>query len=352
MIDPGLAHGAPVHAVQRPQILIVDDDPLAIQVLHNILADLGQCRFATAGEEALDSLRESAADLVVLDASMPGLNGFATCRAVKREHPDLPVIFVTAAQDPESEVRALEAGAVDFISKPVEPLVVRARVTTQLKLKAQNDLLQAMILSDPLTGIANRRSLDEHVRVEWRRAQRHRQALSLLMIDIDYFKAYNDHYGHLAGDRCLERVADGIAGTLGRAGDLAARFGGEEFAVLLPETSTSDAAVVAENIRATVQGLAIPHADSPVADYVTVSIGVAGEVPEIAGNSVATGPRGAMEQALFDRADAALYAAKAAGRNRVIGHEPTPDARSPITQAGPDRAVPIGQMIPLPEDAQ
>ena len=351
MTQIGLVPRAAARVVHRPQILIVDDDPLAIQVLHNVLGDLGQCCFATSGREALEILRGSAMDLVLLDAAMPGLDGFATCRGVRREHPDLPVIFVTAAHDPESEVRALEAGAVDFISKPIQPQVVRARVSTHLKLKAQNDVLQAMILSDPLTGIANRRALDEHLRVEWRRAQRHRQPLSLLMIDIDHFKAYNDHYGHLAGDRCLQRVANAIAGSAGRAGDLAARFGGEEFAVLLPETPLAEAGIAAQNISAAVRDLAIPHAFSPVAEYVTVSIGVAGEVPKLTREHRVAGTTLGVGRGLLDRADAALYVAKAAGRNCVICHEHASAARFALTKPFAEVEMTGGHTNRFPEDA-
>lgn len=336
----------------RPsQILIVDDDPTAIRVLNNAVADLAECRFALRGREALEILRDFAADLILLDAAMPGLDGYATCRALKREHPDLPIIFVTAAHDPGSEVRALEAGAVDFISKPVVSQVVRARVSTHLKLKAQSDLMQAMIRSDPLTGIANRRALDEHLRVEWQRAWRHWRPLALLMIDIDHFKAYNDHYGHLAGDRCLQRVADAIVGSLGRAGDLAARYGGEEFAVLLPETHLTDAGVLAEKIGAAVRDLVIPHASSAVAECVTVSIGVAGAMPEDSGRYVRIKPAAAIGHDMFERADAALYAAKGAGRNRAICDGRGLAARSGPVQPRSDREVPAGHVNGSTENA-
>lgn len=343
MLETRGARGVADCSGRPSQILIVDDDPTAIQVLNKAVADLGECRFALGGRAALEMLRDFAADLVLLDAAMPGLDGYSTCRAIKREHPDLPVIFVTAAHDPESEVRALEAGAVDFISKPVVPQVVRARVSTHLKLKAQNDLMQAMMLSDPLTGIANRRALDEHLRIEWQRARRHWRPLSLLMIDIDHFKAYNDHYGHLAGDRCLQRVADAIVGSLGRASDLAARYGGEEFAVLLPETHLTDAGVLAERIGAAVRELVIPHAPSAVAECVTVSIGVAGAMSEDSRRYVAMEPGTAMGHDLFERADAALYAAKGAGRNRVICDGRALAGSGPI-QPRPDRAVRAGHV--------
>jgi len=321
------------------EILIVDDEPAAIQMLRKTLQGMGMLRYATGGQEALDLVASEPPDLILLDANMPGMDGYATCLALQRDQRDIPVVFVTASGDFANEIRALEAGASDFITKPINPPVVRARVAMHLKFKAQNDLLRDLCNRDPLTGVANRRALEERLASEWRRAARHQAPLSLLMLDVDHFKAYNDHYGHFAGDACLKRVAEALTQTIARAEDLVARYGGEEFAALLAGSGPEEALALAEKVRAAVQALAIPHARSSASDWVSVSIGVASLVPgggaasaarSGADESVGTGELGEVgkpgaaspsgfqiSQELFERADRALYAAKEAGRNQV-----------------------------------
>lgn len=304
------------------KILIVDDDPMAIQSLYNVLEGFGEVRFAISGQDCLDALKKEAVDLVLLDANMPMMDGYSTCRILKREFPDIPVMFVTASHDPSDEIQALEAGAVDFITKPLNPPVIQARVNTQLQLKQHGDKLRALTKSDPLTGIANRRYLDEQIELEWRRSMRNQGVLSLLMIDIDFFKAYNDHYGHIAGDACLRKIAETIQSTVNRAGELAARYGGEEFAALLPQSSPERACEVADRICLAVQDLHIPHAKSCVSDSVTVSIGIAGGAPifypanYVISEQHSRNPSSIEE--LFSWADEALYKAKQTGRNRVV----------------------------------
>ena len=174
------------------RILIVDDDPAAILVLYNALEGMGELCAATSGEEALGLLASHPFDLVLLDVMMPGLDGFVTCRAIRHDHPDLPVLFVTAANDIGNEIRGLGVGGNDFITKPLNPPVVRTRVGNHLKLKAQNDRLRCLSSRDPLTGLANRRALDERLSLEWRLAVRQRQPLALLLVAIDHFQAYTD----------------------------------------------------------------------------------------------------------------------------------------------------------------
>jgi diguanylate cyclase (GGDEF)-like protein len=252
-------------------------------------------------------------DLVLLDVEMPGMDGYEVCRRLKADAAtrDIPVIFVTAHSDEDAETRGLDAGAVDFISKPINPRIVRARVKTQLMLKAQSDLLRHWVYVDGLTGVHNRRYFDERLRSEWGRAVRNGTLLSVVLIDVDFFKRYNDRYGHQAGDDCLRRVAATLKSGLRRPGDLIARYGGEEFACLLPDTGLSGALQLAGQLGQLVHDRHIEHADSAVAPVVTVSQGVCCKTAEAAGSA----------EALLREADAQLYAAKAQGRHRACGSE-------------------------------
>ena len=308
--------------MNTPQLLLVDDDPGMIQVMARALAGLGRLRFATSGEQALAQMQSLAPDVVLLDADMPGLDGFQVCERMQADPAlaEIPVIFVTGHDSPEVELRGLEIGAADFIAKPIrEPLLV-ARVRTQLRVKALTDELRQVAATDALTGVANRRSFDEALRREWRRARRAGESLSLLMIDVDYFKAYNDHYGHPLGDACLRQVAQQIGAALLRPSDLPARYGGEEFAVLLPDTDRLGACRVARRLLALLRRQALPHAGSAVAPYVTASVGIASYDEHSPAWQPACGDstRGELPLGpgdLVRAADAALYAAKRGGRN-------------------------------------
>lgn len=312
---------------ESANILIVDDDPIALDILCNALTGIGELRIANSGAEAVAMVQKEPIDLILLDALMPVMDGYVTCCMLQRDFPDIPVIFVTVMNNDASEVRALKAGAIDFITKPINPPVVRARVATHLKLKAQNDLLRSLSSRDPLTGIFNRRTLEERMAAEWRRSMRHGQPLSFLMMDIDHFKAYNDHFGHLQGDACLRRVAQCITQSLTRGEDLVARYGGEEFAALLAGSSLEVAAASAEKIRTNLRLLALPQAPSNPMPFVTLSIGVASSIPakrpQIQVKSVppliAQVREGNLlqSQELLNHADKALYAAKAAGRDCI-----------------------------------
>ncbi|MDO8605899.1 MAG: diguanylate cyclase [Phaeospirillum sp.] len=290
-----------------PRLLIIDDETGTIRLLTRILQDFGEIFFATSGEDGLAMVRRDQPDLVLLDAEMPGMSGFDVCAAIKCDpaFADLPILFVTAHSDMESETRALDLGAVDFITKPLSPPIVRARVRTHLTLKQRTDLLHRLAAVDGLTGIANRRSFDAALEQEWRRACRAGTPLSLLMIDVDHFKRYNDHYGHQAGDDCLRAVAAALAEIARRPGEVVARYGGEEFAVILPACGLDPARSLAERLREEVAARHLPHAASGTAAEVSVSIGVA----SLGGDDAV--------QALIAQADAALYRAKHGGRNRV-----------------------------------
>lgn len=295
---------------ERPRLLIVDDQPINIQTLYQIFQEDHEVFMATDGKQALALCYNGIPpNLILLDVVMPGMDGLEVCRQLKADPftSDIPIIFVTAQSDPEDETRALEVGGVDFISKPVNPAVVRARVKTHLILKAQNDLLRTLAFIDGLTGVANRRRFDETLQLEWRRCWRSQSPLALLMIDIDHFKLYNDRYGHQAGDACLMAVAATFKSAFGRAQDLVARYGGEEFACLLPECDLGTSQAKAEALVHAVAALNICHDISPTADVVTISLGQAVMIPG--------SDRGPDD--LLTAADAALYKAKTDGRNRV-----------------------------------
>ena len=298
-------------ADKRPCLLVVDDQPINIQALYRIFAPDHRVLMATSGAKALALCKEDPPDLVLLDVEMPELDGYEVCARLKADEAtrNIPVIFVTSHTDADEETRGLELGATDFIAKPVNPAVVRARVKTHLTLKAQSDLLRQMVFLDGLTGVANRRCFDERLDVEWRRAARNASPLALLMLDVDHFKRFNDCYGHQTGDECLRQVAAAIKGSLVRPGDVVARYGGEEFACVLPATDFEGALAVGAGIERAVRGLQIPHSQSDVSDVVTLSIGVSMGLPERDGDPAR----------LLALADAQLYRAKHGGRARACG---------------------------------
>lgn len=294
---------------REPRLLIVDDQPMNIHALQQVFAEDCKVFMATEGEQALQLCRDQAPDLVLLDVKMPGMDGFETCARLKAEPAlsDIAVIFITALEDPEMETRCLGCGAGDFISKPFNPAVVRARVRTQLVLKAQSDLLRKLAFIDGLTGLHNRRYFDERFEAEFQRARRNRSSLGLVLIDVDFFKRFNDRYGHLAGDDALRGVAVALRTVLKRPGDIVCRYGGEEFACVLPETDAGGALAVAQALEQAVRALAIPHQLSELAEIVTISVGAVVGVPPAASDGAA----------LLELADRELYRAKAQGRGRV-----------------------------------
>ncbi len=301
---------APDTLPPRTALLLVDDQPLNIQVLHQIFQAEHDLYMATDGQTALDTARRVQPDLILLDVMMPVMDGLTVCRTLQADPVtrDIPVIFVTGQNAPEEETAGFEAGAVDFISKPINPATVRARVRTHLTLKAQADQLRALALNDGLTGVANRRHFDDRLQRDWRNCRRRQVPLGLILIDVDHFKPYNDHHGHQAGDTALQRVAAALRDALRRPEDLLARYGGEEFVCLVPGADLEATRQTAEHLREAVAREHIPHDASPVGPQVSISLGVAASVPAADADDPAP---------LLKAADRHLYAAKQAGRNRV-----------------------------------
>lgn len=318
-------------------ILIIDDDPQLGKLIGMRLKTAGYrtVTVPTAGQ-ALGYLgldrpgsTDPEVDLVMLDIFLPDASGIEVCRRIKEDPKtcDIPVIMLTGSNDEEHLEQAFDAGAVDYIEKPFKGVELLARIRSALRLKAEieqrkrqakeliavaeqlkqaNEQLRQLSFHDSLTGLHNRRYFDEFLEREFKRAQRAGTGLALIMVDIDYFKAYNDRFGHQAGDEALRQVAAALALVTQRSNDLAARYGGEEFAIVLPDTSQAGTLAIAESLRQKVEALRIFHPDSPFG-VVTISEGVAVQYPK---------PREQANQ-LIEAADMALYHSKRAGRNRV-----------------------------------
>ncbi len=313
----------------EPRILIVDDDAVSVRLLAHILTGLARIQVTTKASEALALVLSGKPDLVLLDIEMPELDGFALCEQIRQQPggDQTPVLFVTSHGEEALEVRALAAGAIDFIHKPVRREIVRSRVSNYLALKRQTDELVRLSMEDGLTGVANRRAFDRLIDQEYTRAARTGEPLALLMCDVDHFKAYNDTYGHVAGDACLREIAAILRARARRAGDVVARYGGEEFAVIMPRCSLSEALAISTSMLEGVRDNQIAHAGSHTASCVTVSIGVNAIVPT-GRSAVDRQPTGAPNGRTLNtdvltfigQADNALYRAKQAGRNRMESH--------------------------------
>lgn len=332
-------------------ILIVDDRPENLLTLEHLLEspDKKIVR-ATSGQEALKLLLDHDFALVLLDVQMPDMDGFETAELMRgnRRTRHIPIIFVTANHKEHQHIfRGYDSGAVDYLFKPLEPQMLLGKVRIfleihrqrldlqaktreldakigelrllQAELEEKNRQLQLLSSQDGLTGIPNRRQFDEMLNQEWNRMSREKLPMSVIILDVDHFKRYNDFYGHLAGDSCLRRVAEALADMLRRPADMIARYGGEEFAAILPGTNMEGAAIVAEGMRRIVAGLEIEHRDSPVHPAVTVSLGVSSVIPL----------PGCLPGDLMQAADQALYQAKQQGRNRWVVYPCVPAACNP-----------------------
>ncbi len=326
-------------------ILVVDDSPDVHFQLKVFLNSSGyqKLTFAKSASEAYTALEIDSPepnhrkfDLVLMDIMMPDIDGIAACRRIKKckSLEDIPIIMVTGKTDNEFLQIAFSEGVVDYITKPIDKVELLARVRSVLRLKheidhrksrenelievtrqleAANQMLLQLSFNDALTGVANRRSFEELIAKEWSRVARHSRPISLIMIDVDCFKIYNDSYGHQCGDECLKQVAKGLRNTLKRPGDFIARYGGEEFVVILPDTELEGACQIAENMRRSIDSLKIAFKESSVRDQVTVSMGIAVTIPGIDSKL----------DLLINSADKALYQAKKEGRDRVKIYQDT-----------------------------
>jgi diguanylate cyclase (GGDEF)-like protein len=291
----------------RPRILIVDDERININLLNALLKADYKIMVATNGEQALKAAMTGKPELILLDIVMPGIDGYEVCRRLKATAATqtIPIIFITAMGEVENEAMGFALGAVDYIAKPFNSAVVKARVGVHMKLKRNGDMLESLASMDTLTEVPNRRGFDQTRKQEWARGLRDGLPVSFVMIDIDMFKQFNDNYGHGAGDECLTRIAKALNGCVQRPGDLLARYGGEEFAAILSNTPEEGATRMAAVFHKAVSDLQIPHAFSETAPQVTISIGTATAIP----NAQLT------PEMLTEAADKMLYQAKESGRN-------------------------------------
>lgn len=293
----------------KPRILIVDDQPVNIHTLSAVFHGDLDVIVATNGERALHLAFNQKPDLILLDIMMPDIDGYEVCRRLKNDPMTalIPIIFVTAETEADVEAYGFEIGAVDFITKPINPAIVRARVMTQLMLKLYMDNMRDMAWLDGLTGLYNRRRFDEIFRQDWQLCLREQRPMSIIMLDVDFFKRYNDSYGHQKGDDCLRAIAGALQGSLHRPMDRVFRYGGEEFTCLLPLTELRGAKDRADEMLRAIKTLEIPHATSLISPFVTISIGIACCVPQKENG----------EDDLLNHADQALYQSKSDGRNRI-----------------------------------
>lgn len=295
-----------------PEILIVDDDSSVVIALHKVLQDIGRIRFASTASQALEMINGTRPDLILLDVELPDINGLKLCIMLKQdvETASIPVLFITSKIETGFEEKVFDAGASDFITKPLKPRVVAARVQTHLAYHKALVQLNKLAHTDSLSGLANRLSFDEQLDIEFRRARRQQEPLSIVMIDIDEFKKYNDYFGHVAGDDCIKAIGRGLNKITKRPADFAARFGGEEFSLILPNTDKKGAEVLIGSLMSTISDLAIKHAPEAIYPIVTVSVGFSTLEPMQCDFSTIA------PLDVVSAADKALYQSKHDGRNR------------------------------------
>lgn len=291
------------------KVLIVDDSRLQAAQLKSILDDEYDITIAQTAEDGLSYASAGGYSLVLLDVVMPGMDGFTLLKKLQEEiiTQSVPVILITSLSDIQNEQKGLMLGAVDYITKPFHPLIVKARVNTHIKLYQYRKQVEQQSMTDQLTKIANRRQHDYYSVIKWKEASRLRVPFSICMFDIDHFKAYNDTFGHPAGDKVIAGVAKLISSYLKRTTDFVARYGGEEFVAFLAGDSAEKAFEHLKKIRRAVEELHMPH-DPDTAQWVTISIGGVTVIP----------PKDSSYDAYLKIADTMLYDAKRSGRNRVV----------------------------------
>ncbi len=294
------------------RILLVDDQIIIHEAMRRMLSGAKDIELYCCGEGA-DALRvasEIQPDVILQDLVMPDVDGLMLVKYYRANDKtrDIPIVVLSSREEAETKAEAFTAGANDYLVKLPDQIEMLARLRYHAKVHSTMEELKRISTTDGLTGLYNRRYFDETLDKEWKRARREQQALSLVMLDVDHFKQFNDHYGHQAGDACLVQVANALRSSVCRPADTAARYGGEEFIVILPNTPNEGALVMAENIRQAIIALDIPHEHSSAASHITVSLGVA---------TTSTQSESMTVDGLLKAVDDALYQAKEHGRNQI-----------------------------------
>ena len=294
---------------KKYSILVADDHSVNIMALTDILSNEYTIYAAKNGRDTLKAAHKYLPDLILLDVIMPDMDGFAVISSLKASQPtkDIPVIFATGLSSVDDEEKGLSLGAADYINKPFSPAIVKLRVNNQRKILSQFRTIEKLSVTDHLTGIANRRGFVNRIEMEFNRAIREKLYVSIVLMDLDRFKNYNDSYGHIQGDVALREVASMLQASIKRPADFVARWGGEEFIILLPGTDKQGAAGIAEHIRESIETTPIPTADG-ANTHMTASFGVYTGIPDNA----------ATYESYIYKADKALYRVKRTSRNRVV----------------------------------
>ncbi len=287
----------------------MDDQPLQLKILHDILGSCYHTYMAKSGIEAIRFCEHKLPDLILMDIDMPDMNGLEAGKILKEDELtcEIPVIFISANNNPEDENLCWQVGGVDFITKPFNHLTLLNRVRAHLTLKFQSDILRKNMYQDGLTGLSNRQYMSQELDKVVKRSQRENASLSIAFLDVDFFKLYNDHYGHLQGDECLRKVAWLLRLTFDRPSDIVARYGGEEFVIILPKTEEKDAIRLLNKAMKALNEENLEHEKSLISDRITMSIGLYSTIPYQSDNP----------DELLARADKRLYKAKQAGRNQI-----------------------------------
>jgi len=309
------------------KVLIVDDARTYQAMLASYIAEMGfESVAAMSGEQALEVFPQEWPDLILMDVNMPGINGYETARQIRDLGEEwahwVPIIFLSSSVEDKDIVMGIEAGGDDYLAKPISEIVLHAKIKAMMRmadhrrnaievaeaLSKANEELEHQSKTDGLTGIANKRYFNDYLKQEWFRAMRSETSISLLFIDVDLFKPYNDNYGHLKGDRCLKKIAQTLHGAAHRSIDLVCRYGGEEFAIILPDTDHAGMCHMGEVMVEVMRKVKLPHAYSSVGNIVTVSVGGATMTPS----------KGELPDLIIQQSDQGLYQAKGSGRNRFV----------------------------------
>lgn len=293
----------------RPKLLIVDDQVMNIQVIREIFKADYDVFFAMNGQQGIEQVRNLMPDLILLDVVMPDMDGYSVCTLLKDDPAtaNIPIIFITGKQSQEDELEGFQRGGSDFITKPINPLLVQARVAAHIAGKLQSDMLKALTSMDGLTGVANRSRFNEAYETTWKNCIHQQVPLSLVFADIDYFQQFNNAQGHAKGDECLKQVAQILKQVCRGPLDLVARYSAEEFALILPNSLCIDAKRIVSEAQTMLDTLAISHPNSGVSKQVTLSIGIATITPD----------EKTKKEILLQSADLQLYLAKEMGKNQV-----------------------------------